>query len=1141
MIGRQVASHNMLGFAILNPEGPKSKIGSMKPLFDKCSGYRKRFSFSSAALTLLALTAGAALTAAGDAPLRIARFEPEANVCRAGRPEPLVAELENLAGRDLVLRARVSAPAGVRVAGATQQVAVASGNWVTLRWQTAAAEACGGEFALEIETDGQPAGRAAIRVCFLPPLPGRPPGGEAGGYIPDPQPAPTDILVGAHHCPLWESDKPNMWLNVLKHPERTPALGFYSQENPEVADWETKWAVEHGISFFIYCWYRAGQGGPVKMNFGSGIHDALLKSRFVDRLKFTIMWENQSRGQAGVADEGDLMRNLLPFWMENYFKHPGYLKVDNKPVLFIYRPEFLADDLGGVANVAKAFAGMRQACREQGFDGLYLLGEYRGLDPNHLKLMRSLGLDYTFAYCWHVGGSPTPERASQAQMHYIRQTQALSVLPQVVTVSQAWSGWQDEGSIWKIPPADFERLLGQARDFIGTLPKEQLGSRMLLLDNWNEWGEGHYIAPYREYGFGYLDAVRKVFSSAPPAHVDLLPGDIGRGPYDRAIRGHFEREAQHRILAARAVFTPGAPAGLVGRWTFDEEPDSPVAFDHSGRRHGATLLRAARAPGLVGSALRCDGGCAVVPAAPHLTPSRALTVACWVQTDTPAQDNRWLVNRVFGGATATGYRLGVLGGHPCFEIPLTDWSHHLKAAAPLPVGRWVHLAGTFDGATMRIYVDGTEQGALERPGPLAPNGCHLVLGNYEVDHAAHFSGLLDDVRLYDRALTAAEVLAHGAEASRAADSATVGAIRWDAWHAPATNVAHGASGGPVKAMEASLDPARYRQRAPFFARVDAQDRLHIDGYTQEVVDREIGFARAGGIDYWAFLLYDEGNVMSQGLSLYLRSARKREVRFCAIAQAGVFGAPEAWPKGVERLVRLMQDPCYQTVCGTRPLLYLFRIQDEQLRAWGGTAGARRLFDGLRQAAKTAGLGDPYLVVMDYAVAQARRTAEAAGAEALSDYACSGNAPGAPYAELAAKARAFWGACAATGSQVVPLAMAGWDRRPRVEHPVPWETWQEPGVGLERFYVSPTPGELAGHLDDALAWARARPAVCPAQTVLVYAWNEHDEGGWLCPTRGADGNPDASRLAAIAAMRGRDENRQPRGAVERPAAATGAAP
>ncbi|MGA2257243.1 MAG: glycoside hydrolase family 99-like domain-containing protein [Thermoguttaceae bacterium] len=361
-------------------------------------------------------------------------------------------------------------------------------------------------------------------------------GVAAKGYVPEPQPVRTEILVGAQNCPLWEADKPQMWNQVLKHPERTPALGFYSQENPEVADWETKWAVEHGVSFFVYCWYRNGQGGPVKMNFGSAIHDALLKSRYVSKMKFAIMWENQARGTAGVSNEADLMENLLPFWMESYFRHSSYLKIDNKPLLFIYRSEFLVQDLGGVDKVRAALDKMRAACRKAGFAGLYILGEYRGLDPKQLTLMRQLGLDYTFAYCWHVQGSPSPEKAIAAQLDYIDKTRRMGILPEVVTVSQGWSGWQDEGSIWKIPPRQYKELLEKAKAIIRTFPANELGSKMLLLDNWNEWSEGHYIAPHREYGFGYLDAVREVFSDVPNKHVDLLPRDVGMGPYDRAYK-----------------------------------------------------------------------------------------------------------------------------------------------------------------------------------------------------------------------------------------------------------------------------------------------------------------------------------------------------------------------------------------------------------------------------------------------------------------------------------------------------------------------------------------------------------------------------------------------------------------------------
>ena len=59
----------------------------------------------------------------------------------------------------------------------------------------------------------------------------------------------------------------------------------------------------------------------------------------------------------------------------------------------------------------------------------------------------------------------------------------------------------------------------------------------------------------------------------------------------------------------------------------------------------------------------------------------------------------------------------------------------------------------------------------------------------------------------------------------------------------------------------------------------------------------------------------------------------------------------------------------------------------------------------------------------------------------------------------------------------------------------------------------TAGEIARHLARAIEFVRANPKVCQARTVIAYAWNEHDEGGWLCPTWTAQG-PDTSRLDAI---------------------------
>jgi hypothetical protein len=165
----------------------------------------------------------------------------------------------------------------------------------------------------------------------------------------------------------------------------------------------------------------------------------------------------------------------------------------------------------------------------------------------------------------------------------------------------------------------------------------------------------------------------------------------------------------------------------------------------------------------------------------------------------------------------------------------------------------------------------------------------------------------------------------------------------------------------------------------------------------------------------------------------------------------------------------------------------------------------------------ANSGDPYLVVMHFNIEHAKKMADILGAEAISDYAIWGNGGlnGSPYSELTAAARNTWIKSEATGAQVVPLVMTGWDRRPRIERPVPWETgWQKPYEGMEKYFALPTPEELAEHLKEAIMWTKERKQVCPAKTVIIYAWNEHDEGGWLCPTISENNDVDDSRLKAM---------------------------
>ena len=333
------------------------------------------------------------------------------------------------------------------------------------------------------------------------------------------------------------------------------------------------------------------------------------------------------------------------------------------------------------------------------------------------------------------------------------------------------------------------------------------------------------------------------------------------------------------------------------------------------------------------------------------------------------------------------------------------------------------------------------------------------------------------------------------------DRPIAGAIRWDGWHGPASEVG--------LTVEKTLAPARWHYRLPFYARVTGENSVEIRGDTQEIMDREIAYARKAGLDYWAFVVYPEDHALSRGLRLYLNSPVRDRIRFCLILQGGweSRGGLAAWPEKARRYAGLLRDPLYQTVLDGRPLVYLYSVDDlvgpGRFESW---EQARAAMDQLRTMTRQAGGNNPYMVAQGWSPEVLARQAELLGLDAIGAYASNGGARAGSYRALAEHTEQWWDAFAATGREVVPLASAGWDMRPRVETPVPWVR----NADISQYYEPPTPPELAAHVAHALAWCRNHPDTARAQAILIYAWNEFDEGGWLCPTL----QEGAARLEAL---------------------------
>ncbi len=338
------------------------------------------------------------------------------------------------------------------------------------------------------------------------------------------------------------------------------------------------------------------------------------------------------------------------------------------------------------------------------------------------------------------------------------------------------------------------------------------------------------------------------------------------------------------------------------------------------------------------------------------------------------------------------------------------------------------------------------------------------------------------------------------------DRPIVGAIRWDAWHGKPDNV--------YPWMLKTLSHTRFHDRLPFFATLLQNDSITMDGGSQQVMDSEIHYAKYAGLDYWAFVTYHEEDALSHGLQTYLSSKFRGDINFCLITEQSRFWDSNRGTTSVhyiDYVIRLMGEDGYQRVLHGRPIWYLGFLDEISIRQrWGSLRNFKQLIDGIRSAVLANGQQNPYLVIMDFNADVGARLCDSLGADAISSYVSQKASARGTYAQLTQEAQQSWDDYAATGKAVVPNWVAGWNPKPRIDTPTPWHVYPD-----TVYYNHATPLELATHFSTGKRWIAENKKSDVANTAIIYAWNEFDEGGWLCPTRSPEtGLPDVERILAV---------------------------
>ncbi len=229
----------------------------------------------------------------------------------------------------------------------------------------------------------------------------------------------------------------------------------------------------------------------------------------------------------------------------------------------------------------------------------------------------------------------------------------------------------------------------------------------------------------------------------------------------------------NRLVSAQQLrinpFTePDIDSGLVAWWSFDDS----TAVDNSGNGHNGTIYGATPVSGVgaLGTALSFDGvnDYIAVPNSPGLNPPNAITVAAWFRPVSyygHAHDP--IVGKAYGSHTNPYYQYHLSvnsdlrpSAYPnSFDFSVAPDGQYLGVGTPRlfwTLGTWYFLAGTYDGSAVKFYVDSTLISQQPANGIMTDYGGPVYIAKF-VNLDGYLPGTIDDIRIYNRALSLSEI------------------------------------------------------------------------------------------------------------------------------------------------------------------------------------------------------------------------------------------------------------------------------------------------------------------------------------------------------------------------------------------------
>ena len=318
---------------------------------------------------------------------------------------------------------------------------------------------------------------------------------------------------------------------------RKPLLGCQDEADPKVMEQQIELALSHGVNVFIYDWYwydgRAFQE--------QCLNDGFLGASNCNKMKFYLMWANHhanyvwdrrlSHDRDTVVWDGrvkeDVFREIGLRWIEKYFCLENYYRIDGKPVVAIYDQRNFISGLGGIENARKLMEWLDGEAKARGLGGVHFqmihYGAKAGCNLSGVDSSEKISYDELleklpyasnthYQYCHFVNINrdyPTVMQDVVAEWDRI-----IKANPNVTYYPHVSLGWDNNPRYAELrpfilrenTPENIEAALRLAKDLA-----IKTNAPLVTVNSWNEWTESSYLLPDDLYGYGYLEAVKRVF------------------------------------------------------------------------------------------------------------------------------------------------------------------------------------------------------------------------------------------------------------------------------------------------------------------------------------------------------------------------------------------------------------------------------------------------------------------------------------------------------------------------------------------------------------------------------------------------------------------------------------------------------